>query len=97
MRKKRQVKKSNWDSKRLIFWGLLGSGVLLLAAMLSLVLPKAALKDSGTPKLVVEPARLDYGDVKYDTPLNFELKVTNQGDGILRFKSEPVVEVREGC
>jgi len=54
-------------------------------------------QDSGTPRLSVDPQVIDYGDVKLDTPINFTLTVTNQGDGILLFKEEPFIQVVEGC
>ena len=52
---------------------------------------------SGTPALTVDQDTIQYGDVKLNTNLTFEIKVTNSGDGTLRFKEEPYIEVREGC
>jgi hypothetical protein len=37
------------------------------------------------------------GDVKFGINKTFAIKVTNIGDGTLRFKEEPYVEVLEGC
>ena len=52
---------------------------------------------SGTPALTVDQDTIQYGDVKLNTNLTFEIKVTNSGDGTLRLREEPYIEVREGC
>jgi len=51
----------------------------------------------GTPALSVDQQIIDYGDVKLNTNLTFEIKVTNTGDGTLRFREEPYIQVLEGC
>ncbi len=51
----------------------------------------------GTPRLVVDQQKIDYGDVKFDTLKTFAVKVTNTGDGALRFKEAPYIQVMEGC
>lgn len=51
----------------------------------------------GQPVLQVDQSLIDYGDVKFGTPLSFRLTVTNKGDGTLRFQEEPYIEVVEGC
>jgi hypothetical protein len=35
--------------------------------------------------------------VKFNVEKTFAIKVTNTGDGTLRFKEDPYVEVVEGC
>jgi len=73
-------------------------GVFLLAfAVFLLVSQDGGSTVGGTPKLVVEPAQINLGDVKLGTPMTFAIKVTNQGDGVLRFKKAPYIEVVEGC
>jgi len=52
---------------------------------------------SGTPSIAVDQQMIDYGDVKFDTEKTFAVKVTNTGDGTLRFKEEPYIEILEGC
>jgi len=77
---------------------LMFGGALLLAAGILFGLQRARNGDGGgTPALAVDQQIIDYGDVKLDTNLTFEIKVTNTGDGTLRFKEEPYVEVLEGC
>ena len=40
---------------------------------------------------------IDYGDVKFNVNKTFAIKVTNTGDGTLRFKEKPYIEVLKGC
>ena len=71
-------------------------GVVILAgAILMLLLQGRA--EQGIPVLAVDPQQIEYGDVKLNTELTFEIKVTNQGNGVLRFKDQPYIEVLEGC
>jgi len=51
----------------------------------------------GTPSIAVDQQLIDYGDVKFNVEKTFAIKVTNTGDGTLRFKEDPYVEVVEGC
>lgn len=51
----------------------------------------------GTPTIAVDQQKIDYGDVKFGVNKTFAIKVTNTGDGTLRFKEEPYIEVLEGC
>jgi hypothetical protein len=70
--------------------------VLLIAAVLIMVFQNRG-TPGGTPVLAVEPQSIDYGEVKLDTSLTFEIKVTNTGDGTLRFQEQPYIEILEGC
>jgi hypothetical protein len=74
---------------------LVGGGALLILA--ALVLAFGNRNGGGTPALAVDQEVIDYGDVKLETNLTFAVKVTNTGDGVLRFREEPYIEVREGC
>ena len=51
----------------------------------------------GTPSIAVDQQKIDYGDVKFGVNKTFAIKITNTGDGTLRFKEEPYIEVLEGC
>ncbi len=51
----------------------------------------------GTPTIAVDQQKIDYGNVKFNVEKAFAVKVTNTGDGTLRFKEEPYIEVLEGC
>ena len=75
---------------------LIALGVVLIAAAALILLFQTG-GSGGTPVLAVDKQTIDYGDVKLDTELTFEIKVTNTGDGILRFKEQPYINVLEGC
>jgi len=51
----------------------------------------------GTPSIAVDQQKVDYGDVKFGVEKTFAIKITNTGDGTLRFKEDPYIEVLEGC
>jgi hypothetical protein len=66
-------------------------GLLIIAAVLYFALP------NGTPELAVDREKIDFGFVKHNTRKTFALNVTNIGDGVLKFKKQPYIEVLEGC
>ena len=72
----------------------LGGGLLLLAAVL---FANRAGDDGGIAALSVDQTKIDYGYVKFGENRQFTLTVTNTGDGNLRFKEKPYIEVLEGC
>ena len=72
----------------------IGGVLLLLAAFL---FAKQNGDGAGTPSIAVDQQKIDYGDVKFGVNKTFAIKVTNTGDGNLRFKEEPYIEVLEGC
>ena len=71
--------------------------VLVTAGLLFALLDRGNLGSDGTPNIAVKPERIDFGDIKLDTPLTFQIEVANTGDGTLRFEDEPYLEVLEGC
>jgi len=79
-----------------VVW-FVGGGILLIAAALFLASGGGGDSGGGTPALAVDQQVIDYGDVKLNTNLTFEIKVTNTGDGTLQFKEEPYIQVLEGC
>ena len=90
---KKKHRRQNKLSTPLI--ALVIGGVLLVAAALFFAFGGS--DGGGMPKLVVDQEKIDYGDVKFDTPKTFAIKVTNTGDGALRFKEAPYIQVLEGC
>jgi len=87
-RKQKQRKNFPW------LFVALGGGLLLLAAIL---FARNSGDSSGTPSLAVDQQKIDYGNVKFGVNKSFAIKVTNTGDGTLRFKEAPYIEVLEGC
>ena len=71
-------------------------GVLLLVAAL-LFANRVSGGAGGTPAIAVDQQKIDYGYVKFGENRQFALKVSNTGDGPLRFKEQPYIEVLEGC
>lgn len=69
-------------------------GILLIVAAFLLIDQG---RQGGTPQIAVDQQKIDYGYVKLDTNKQFTIKVTNNGDGQLRFKEKPYIEVLEGC
>jgi hypothetical protein len=79
-------------------WPLVALGGVLLAAAVFLFANKAGGADGGgSPVVTVDQPSIDYGHVKFGEDRQFKIKVTNAGEGLLRFKEKPYVEVLEGC
>jgi hypothetical protein len=76
---------------------VLATGWALLGGSQPKTAPAAAIEVHGAPRLKIEKAVIDHGDVKLGTPIRDEVKVTNIGDQPLRFTKAPTVEVKEGC
>ena len=73
---------------------VLGGGLLLVAGVL---FANRSGGDGGTPSISVDQQKFDYGYVKFGETRSIAVKVTNTGDGTLRFKEQPYIEVVEGC
>ena len=90
MRKKHKRQKQKFP------WVLLalGGGIIALAVFL---FARQGGNGGGIPSIAVDQQKIDYGDVKFNTNKTFAIKVTNTGDGTLRFKEQPYIEIVEGC
>jgi hypothetical protein len=75
-------------------FAVLGGGLLLLAAVL---FANRNGDGGGTPSVSVDQQKIDYGYVKYGETRSFAVRVKNTGDGTLRFKEQPYIELVEGC
>jgi hypothetical protein len=75
---------------------MLIGGILLVAAVAYFAFNNYD-NSGGTPVIAVDQQKIDYGDQKFNTQLTFAIIVTNTGDGTLRFKEKPYIEVLEGC
>lgn len=51
----------------------------------------------GTPRVAVDTAEIDYGEVKMNTPIQAVFNVSNTGDAPLTILERPQVELLEGC
>jgi len=87
-RKRKQGKSFSWP---LVVFG----GILLIVA--AFFFANQGGDGGGTPSIAVDQEKLDYGDVKFNVEKTFTIKITNKGDGTLRFKEDPYIEVLEGC
>lgn len=70
-------------------------GILLVAAAVLFANRNGGA--GGTPAMSVDQSKIDYGYVKFGENRQFALKITNTGDGVLRFSEKPYIEVLEGC
>jgi hypothetical protein len=87
-------KKNHKRQRQNFSWLLVAlGGVLLVMAAFFF----ANRDGGGTPSITLDQRRIDYGDVKFGVEKSFAIKVTNTGDGTLRFKEDPYIEVVEGC
>jgi hypothetical protein len=78
-------------------WVLLAFGGILILAAIVLFATLGGGTDGGTPAIVVDQSRIDYGYVKFGEDRAFRIQVTNGGTGVLRFKEKPYIEIVEGC
>lgn len=84
-------------------WPIIAFGVVLLAFAVFLFTRQGSGSgsgsgsDSGTPQIMVDQQKIDYGYVKFGEVRAIKMTVANVGDGVLRFKQKPYIEVLEGC
>lgn len=78
-------------------WPLVAFGGILVIVAAFFFANQSGGDSGGTPSIAVDQQKIDYGDVKFGVNKTFAVKVTNTGDGTLRFKEEPYIEVLEGC
>ncbi len=78
-------------------WLFVAVGGVLLMVAVFLFANKSNGSDGGTPSIAVDQQQIDYGYVKFGENKSFAIKVTNTGDGALRFREKPYIQVLEGC
>ena len=100
---KRQERRQK-NRQRNTFIVLVAGGLLLLVAGFAMTknignnkADPTLIKVSGQPSLKVNQELIDYGDVKLNTNLTFDIQLTNVGDAPLEISENPYVEVKEGC
>lgn len=92
--------KRHRKQSRSIPWVFLALGAVLIAAAIFVLLNQkggGGGTGAGAPQIAVDQQKIDYGYVKFGNNEQFNIKVTNTGDGVLRFKQKPYIEVLEGC
>ncbi|GAB1471715.1 hypothetical protein MASR2M66_25930 [Chloroflexota bacterium] len=91
------MSKKHKRQKQKFPWVILAIGGVLLVITAFLFARQGGGDGGGTPSIAVDQQRIDYGDVNFNVEKSFAIKVTNTGDGTLRFKEEPYIQVLEGC
>jgi hypothetical protein len=90
------VSKKKYGKQQTSFpWPLVALGGLLLLVAAFFLSRQGG--GSGTPSIQVDEQKIDYGYVAFGESRSFAIQVTNTGDGTLRFKEEPYIEIVEGC
>jgi hypothetical protein len=92
----KRTQKHKKQRKKPFPWLLLALGGILVV-IAGLLFARQNADGGGTPSIAVDQQRIDYGDVKFGVNKSFAIKVTNTGDGTLRFKEDPYIEVVQGC
>src|SRR5215216_1176080 len=77
-------------------WLIITLGAVLVTAAFLFLRPGEDYS-GGTPVISVDKQNIDMGYIKLGEYRTIKIKVTNTGDGILRFKEQPYLQVVEGC
>jgi hypothetical protein len=93
MSKKRRKQKQ----KKNFPWLPVALGGILLVIAAFFFASRGGDTGGGIPSIQVDQQKIDFGDVKFGVNKTFAIKVTNTGDGTLRFKEKPYLEVLKGC
>jgi hypothetical protein len=93
--KRQELRKQKQKRRNTMILLAIGGAMMVLAAFL--FARQGGDDGGGMPAIAVDQQKIDYGDVKFGVNKTFAIKVTNTGDGTLRFKEMPYVQVLEGC
>jgi len=96
-KKQRRMKLEEQKQKRRNTTILIAIGGFMLVLAAILFARQGGGDEGGTPAIAVDQQQIDYDDQHFGTNLTFAVKITNTGDGTLRFKEEPYIQVLEGC
>jgi hypothetical protein len=92
----KKTKKKQKRQQQKFPWLIVTLGAVLVTAAFLFLRPGEDYSD-GTPVLSVDQQNIDMGYIKLGEYRTIKIKVTNTGDGVLRFKEQPYLEVVEGC
>ncbi len=95
--KKKQKYRKQKQRKNFLWLFVALGGVLLVAAAFLFANRSDGDDGGGTASIQVDQQKIDYGYIKFGENRQFTLKISNTGDGNLRFKDKPYIEVLEGC
>lgn len=88
-------------AKRGFPWPIVAAGGILVLVAVFLFTSRGSggggASGGGTPQIAVDQQKVDYGYVKFGETRSIKIAVTNTGDGVLRFKKKPYIEILEGC
>jgi hypothetical protein len=90
-------KNRNQKQKKNFPWPLVLFGGILLIVAAFFFVNRGGGDGGGTPAITVDQQNIDLGYIKLGEYRSLNIKVTNTGDGLLRFKEKPYLEVLEGC
>jgi len=93
----RAARKLKREQNRKLSRIMLSVGALLLLAAAAFIFFQNNDLSGGTPRLAVDQEKIDWGTLKDGTKKVITITVTNTGDGTLRFRERPYVQVVEGC
>jgi HYDIN/CFA65/VesB family protein len=92
----KKTKKKQKRPQRKFPWLIVALGAVLVTAAFLFLRPGEDYS-GGTPAISVDQQNIDMGYIKLGEYRTIKIKVTNTGDGVLRFKEQPYLEVVEGC
>ena len=97
MSKKTRNKKQQQRKKHFPWVQAVVAVVLIFGTVLTIANRNNAPVTGGTPAIAVDQEKIDMGYIKLGEYRTINIKVTNTGDGVLRFTEDPYLEVVEGC
>lgn len=92
----KKTKKKQKRRQQKFPWFIVAIGVVLVTAAF-VFLRSGEAYSGGTPVISVDQQNIDMGYIKLGEYRTIKIKVTNTGDGVLRFKEQPYLEVVKGC
>ena len=93
----KKTKKRQRRQQKKFPWLIVAVGVVLVTAAVFIFSKPAEDYSGGTPAITVDQQNIDMGYIKLGEYRTIKIKVTNTGDGVLRFKEAPYLEVVKGC
>jgi hypothetical protein len=92
----KKTKKQQKRQRQKFPWLIVALGAVLLTAAFLFIRPGEDYS-GGTPAISVDQQNIDMGYIKLGEYRTIKIKVINTGDGVLRFKEQPYLEVVKGC